>query len=82
MHNVVPFPKAASRHAGETAHHFRRAILLLDLSLQHTRALIEDCPRSDNRHKLEHQLREARMLLEMLRASAETMFPNIERHYD
>jgi hypothetical protein len=80
MHNVVPFPKAASRHAVETA--FRRAILLLDLSLQHTRALIEDCPRSDNRHKLEHQLREARMLLEMLRASAETMFPNIERHYD
>jgi len=82
MHNVVPFPKAASRHAVETAHHFRRAILLLDLSLQHIRALIEDCPPSDNRHKLEHQLREARMLLEMLRASAETMFPNIERHYD
>jgi hypothetical protein len=78
MHNVVPFPKSASKHAVETAHHIRRAILLLDLSLQHTCALIEDCPPSDNRHKLEHQLQEARMLLEMLRASAETMFPNIE----
>ena len=79
MHNVVPFPKSASRHVVETAHHFRRAILLLDL--QHTRELIKDCPSGDNRHKLEHQLQEARMLLEMLRASAETMFP-IERQYD
>ncbi len=79
MHNVVPFPKSASKHAVETAHHIRRAILLLDLSLRHTRALIEGCPPSDNKHKVEHQLQEARMLLDMLRASAETMFPNIER---
>jgi hypothetical protein len=82
MRNVVPFPKAASKHAVETAHHFRRAIILLDLSLQHTRALIQDCPPSDNKHKVEHQLHEARMLLDMLRASAETMFPSIELHRD
>ena len=82
MSNVVPFPKSASKHAVETAHHIRRAIILLDLSLQHARALIEDCPPIDNKHKLVHQLQEARMLLDMLRASAETMFPNIERQYD
>jgi hypothetical protein len=76
MHNVVPFPKSASKHAVEPAHQIGRAILLLDLSLQHTRALVGDCPPSDKKHKLEHQL------LDMLRASAQTMFPNIERHYD
>jgi hypothetical protein len=81
MHNVVPFPKSASKHAVEAAH-IRRAILLLDLSLQHTSALIKDCPGGDNKHKLEHQLQEARMLLDMLRASAQTMFPNIERQCD
>lgn len=81
MQNVVKFPKSVSKHAVATAHHFRRALLLLDLSLQHTRELIEDCPPGDHRHKLEHQLQEARMLLEMLRASGETMFP-IERQYD
>ena len=79
MHNVVPFPKSASNHAVEAAHHIGRAILLLDLSLQHTRALVGDCPPSDKKHKLEHQLQEARMLLDMVRASAQTMFPNIER---
>jgi hypothetical protein len=46
------------------------------------RALIENCPPGDNKHKLEHQLQEARMLLDMLRASAETMFPNIDLHQD
>jgi hypothetical protein len=82
MHNVVPFPKSASKRAVETAHHFRRAILLLDLSLQHTRELIEDCPPSDNKHKVEHQLQEARMLLDMLRASAQTMFPKVDEYID
>jgi hypothetical protein len=82
VHNVVQFPKSASKHAVETAHHARRAILLLDLCLQHTRALIENCPPGDNKHKLEHQLQEARMLLDMLRASAETMFPNVDLHQD
>ena len=81
MQNVVRFPKSASKHAVETARHFRRVILLLDLSLQHSCALIEDCPPSDYRHKLEHQLQEARMLHEMLRVSAETIF-RIDRRYD
>lgn len=82
MHNVAPFRKCASKRAVETAHHIRRAILLLDVSLQHTRALIEDCPPSGNNHKVDHQLQEARMLLHMLRVSAEAMFPNVERQYD
>jgi hypothetical protein len=80
VHNVVQFPKSASKHAVETAHHARRAILLLDLCLQHTCPL--NCRPSDNKYKLEHQLQEARMLLDMLRASAETMFPNIDLHQD
>jgi hypothetical protein len=81
MHNVVPFPKSASKRTVEVAHHIRHAILLLDLSLHQTQNLVSTFPTSSKTVDLEQKLRELGIVLEMLRDSAQ-MFPSVDRHCD
>jgi hypothetical protein len=82
MPNVVPFPKLPPKHTVEVRHCVRRAVLLLDIALQQTRHVIETCPNSDKRDDLHRNLQELGILLDMVRVSAQTMFPNLDRHYD
>ncbi len=73
MHNVVPFPRELSTRPHDLGGNLRRAILLLDISLDQTAQIIDACPLSHTKQDLKNRMLELKTQLDLLRVMARTL---------